>query len=77
MVPVDCRGLGGWERLDLFSHAVSMSNRSLSLARPCDCCIEGGSWELGSPVTFSNKNSKSIICDSIGACIRKQQTRLV
>lgn len=36
MLPADCRGLAGWGRLDLFSDAVSMSNRSLSLARPCD-----------------------------------------
>lgn len=36
MLPADCRGLGGWGRLDLFSDAVCMSNRSLSLARASD-----------------------------------------
>lgn len=36
MLPADCRGLGGWGRLDLFSDAVSMSYRSLSLGRPYD-----------------------------------------
>lgn len=34
MLPADSRDLGRWGRLDLFSDAASMSNRSL--ARPCD-----------------------------------------
>lgn len=39
MLPVDHRGLAGWRRLGLFSPAVYMSNRSVSLSRLCDTAL--------------------------------------